>query len=295
MRMYTCTCMHLSTCMHHIYLYMCMCICICICIWLQPPSHTVAVPITCGCSLHHMRLQCALGFAESGLKTRVCVQGPMGGGVPRVLSGVNKLLTLMDWDAGAGEAHEGLLGDAQRPKPAEGEAAPREGLVCFGAVGAPEVGPADDVVIVLAPQSMVGASIYELLRPMVERCEAQGAAAALQPHAAPCNPTAPQRPAAPCSPTQRRLQPHGTGGCCESAHPQHRRLLRTCAPTHRWLQPCASEMQRCDAATMQRCAGTAVILINPQLQDQLSSSGVMGVRGRSVRHGRFPMPRPSPA
>ena len=32
----------------------------------------------------------------------------MGGGVPRVLSGVNKLLTLMDWDAGSGEAHLGL-------------------------------------------------------------------------------------------------------------------------------------------------------------------------------------------
>mmetsp|Transcript_17925 Transcript_17925/g.42653 ORF Transcript_17925/g.42653 Transcript_17925/m.42653 type:complete len:579 (+) Transcript_17925:56-1792(+) len=152
-------------------------------------------------SLLELVRECALGFAETGLKTRVCVQGPMGGGVPRVLSGVNKLLTLMDWDAGAGEAHAGMLGDVQLPKPEDGSAQ-REGLVCFGAVGEDQVGPRDDVVIVLAPQSMVGSSIYELLRPMVERCEAQG---------------------------------------------------------------------------------TAVILINPELDDVLSSSGVMGVRGRSER------------
>ena len=47
--------------------------------------------------------EAALGFAEYGLKCRVCVQGSMGQGafqgVPRVLSGVNKLLQLMDWQA----------------------------------------------------------------------------------------------------------------------------------------------------------------------------------------------------
>ena len=145
--------------------------------------------------------ECALGFAEAGLKTRVCVQGPMGGGVPRVLSGVSKLLTLMDWDAGDGQAHAGMLGEVQQPKPEDGSAQ-REGIVCFGKVGEDQVGPDDDVVIVLAPQSMVGGSIYELLRPMIARCEAQG---------------------------------------------------------------------------------TAVILINPALEDVQSSSGVMGVRGRSER------------
>ena len=35
------------------------------------------------------------------------------------------------------------------------------------------------MVIVLAPQSMVGGSIYELLRPMIARCEAQGTAVIL--------------------------------------------------------------------------------------------------------------------
>ncbi len=51
--------------------------------------------------------EAALGFAEYGLNCRVCVQGSMGQGafqgVPRGLSGVNKLLQLMDWQAGAGQ------------------------------------------------------------------------------------------------------------------------------------------------------------------------------------------------
>lgn len=49
-----------------------------------------------------------------------------------------------------------------------------EGLVRFGAVGSAEVSADDDVLIVLAPQSMVGASIYEPLRAMVDAAEAQG-------------------------------------------------------------------------------------------------------------------------
>lgn len=146
----------------------------------------------------------ALGFAEHGLKTRVCVQGSMGTGaftgVPRVLSGVRKVLSMMDWQAQPGEAHQGLVGTEQTTL-AEGEEA-REGLVCFGAVGAEEVGDDDDVLIVLAPQSMVGASIYEPLKEMADAAVARG---------------------------------------------------------------------------------KALILLNPLLQDRQSSSGVMGVRGRSER------------
>lgn len=42
-----------------------------------------------------------------------------------------------------------------------------EGLIAFGAVGADQIAPEDDVVIVIAPQSMVGASVYEPLAEMV--------------------------------------------------------------------------------------------------------------------------------
>jgi len=146
----------------------------------------------------------AIGFAEHGLKTRVCVQGSMGAGaftgVPRVLSGVRKVLSMMDWAAQPGEEHHGLLGTEQTTL-VDGEEA-TEGLVCFGAVGADEVGDDDDVLLVIAPQSMVGASIYEPLKEMA------------------------------------------------------------------------------DAAVSR---GKALVLLNPLLQDRQSSSGVMGVRGRSER------------
>lgn len=126
--------------------------------------------------------ECALSFAEAGLKTRVCVQGSMGQGalmgVPRVLSGVRKVLTMMDWQAEVGEDYEGLLGEVQRSAAADGTDA-AEGTIRFGAVGAAEVAADDDVLLLLAPQSMVGASIHEPLRAMAERAEAQGTAVIL--------------------------------------------------------------------------------------------------------------------
>ena len=56
-------------------------------------------------------------------------------GVPRVLSGVNKLLQLMDWQAGAGQEFDGVMGNVQTKK-WDDELA--EGVVRLGAVG-PEV------------------------------------------------------------------------------------------------------------------------------------------------------------
>ena len=74
-----------------------------------------------------------------------------------------QVLAMMDWQAEAGEDYEGLLGAPQRlgtyePPPTGdgGDEPPPEGLICFGGVGAAEVAPDDDVLIVLAPQSMVG-------------------------------------------------------------------------------------------------------------------------------------------
>ena len=56
-------------------------------------------------------------------------------GVPRVLSGVNKLLQLMDWQAGAGQEFDGVMGNVQTKK-WDDELV--EGVVRLGAVG-PEV------------------------------------------------------------------------------------------------------------------------------------------------------------
>jgi len=124
-------------------------------------------------TLLELTRQIAIDLAAAGVKTRVCVQGSMGAGVlagmPRALSGVRKLLTMMDWEAMPGEANEGLLGTAQQVVP-EGEEEV-EGAVRFGAVGADQVSEDDEAFIVLAPQSMVGASIHE---PLFEMCEAAG-------------------------------------------------------------------------------------------------------------------------
>ena len=145
-------------------------------------------------SLLELVREVALGFADAGLRTRVCVQGSMGEGafmgVPRVLSGVRKVMTMMDWQAEAGEDYEGLLGRSEAgagDADAEGGGSEdddeggdaAEGLVRFGAVGAAEVAPDDDVLIVLAPQSMVGASIYPSLKAMADAATARGAALVL--------------------------------------------------------------------------------------------------------------------
>ncbi len=106
----------------------------------------------------------ALELWRRGFKTRICVQGSMGegalAGMPRVLSGVRKLLTIMDWGAMDGGPNVGAINYDD-----EDEA---EGPIRFGAVGADEVAGDDDVVLVIAPQSMVGASIYEYLAPMAD-------------------------------------------------------------------------------------------------------------------------------
>jgi len=53
----------------------------------------------------------AIQLAEQNLRVRVCVQGSMGQGiftgVPKQLSGVHKLLQMMDWESEEGEPNEG--------------------------------------------------------------------------------------------------------------------------------------------------------------------------------------------
>ena len=114
----------------------------------------------------------ALDLYAEGKKIRICVQGSMGQGVftslPRPLSGVRKLLTIMDWQARVGEKNEGALGTMQDlPKDNVQDAPPRiEGPIRFGAIGADHVADDDDVLLLLAPQNMVGVSLYEPLSEM---------------------------------------------------------------------------------------------------------------------------------
>jgi adenylate kinase len=112
----------------------------------------------------------ALGLYREGKRVRVCVQGSMGTGVftslPRALGGVAKVLRMMDWQAEPGEVNDGALGTVQRDL-AEGEEAV-EGPIRFGAVGADEVRADDDVLLLIAPQNMVGVSLFDALGGMAE-------------------------------------------------------------------------------------------------------------------------------
>ena len=121
-------------------------------------------------TLLEMVREIATKLACSGLRVRVCVQGPMGRGVfvglPLSLNGVRKLLELMDWQSGPGENLEGMVAEPGEP----------EAYVRFGAVGADEVdkdkyAAPDDVFIVIAPQNIIGFSILDDLREMIEAAD----------------------------------------------------------------------------------------------------------------------------
>ncbi len=111
----------------------------------------------------------AIRLCEQNLRVRVCVQGSMGvgifTGVPKQLSGVAKLLQMMDWQSNEGEENEGMVGK----------------FLNFGSIGKEHVVDAhttedgrkmeqDDVFILIAPQSMIGvdSSIIGALQEMVE-------------------------------------------------------------------------------------------------------------------------------
>merc|ERR1719389_953646 len=97
-----------------------------------------------------------------GRNVRVVVQGSMGRGVfqglPLQLSGVRRLLDMMEWDEVDGV--ELVAGDVPR--------------VRIGALDADELLPDDHVVIVIAPQNIKGAAIMPALEALVKRAEAQG-------------------------------------------------------------------------------------------------------------------------
>ena len=93
----------------------------------------------------------ASALVQDGKRVRVCVQASMGKGVfqglPLQLSGVRKLLDLMDW-------HEDVIE-----------------FISFGAIGKEEVREEDDIYIIIAPQNIIGASVQPSLEAM---CQAAG-------------------------------------------------------------------------------------------------------------------------
>ena len=97
---------------------------------------------------------------DEGKRVRVCVQQSLGEGVfagmPLALSSMRPTLERMDW------------GQKLRELSAGGTAG-EEGFVRFGAVGADQVKDDDDIIIVIAPQNVVGGMIIDLLEGMVKK------------------------------------------------------------------------------------------------------------------------------
>jgi hypothetical protein len=113
-----------------------------------------------------MTLACAYG----GLRVRVCVQQSLGSGIftglPLAIASMRPILERMDWGLRPGEA-------PKRPNEEGYGQETSEMLVRFGTVGADVLAQDDDVVIVIAPQNVVGGSIVEPLQEMVRRAEAE--------------------------------------------------------------------------------------------------------------------------
>jgi adenylate kinase len=65
-------------------------------------------------TLLEMARAMTIGLAEENLRVRLCVQGSMGAGIftglPKQLSGVSKLMQMMDWESEEGEVNEGMVG-----------------------------------------------------------------------------------------------------------------------------------------------------------------------------------------
>eukprot|EP00244_Chara_vulgaris_P008985 TRINITY_DN3685_c0_g1_i3.p1 TRINITY_DN3685_c0_g1~~TRINITY_DN3685_c0_g1_i3.p1 ORF type:complete len:532 (-),score=110.45 TRINITY_DN3685_c0_g1_i3:227-1798(-) len=103
-----------------------------------------------GTLLELMR-EIAFTFAQDGKRVKVCIQGAMGEGIfsgmPLALAGTRRLMENMDW----GDDEDVL-----------------QNFICFGAVGANEVGETDDMFIIMTPQNAVGNCILDDLERMVE-------------------------------------------------------------------------------------------------------------------------------
>jgi hypothetical protein len=66
----------------------------------------------------------------------------------------------MDWGVNLTDDEQWQPGDTQNPR--------KEALIRFGCVGANEIKDDDDVLIVIAPQNVIGAVVIDMLDEMVK-------------------------------------------------------------------------------------------------------------------------------
>lgn len=102
---------------------------------------------------------------EEGLKVRICVQQSLGEGVfagmPLALASMRVVLEKMDWGTSLSAEQKAQAGDSKN-------GGRSEALIRFGTIGANVLASDDDVIIVIAPQNVVGGMIVGHLEDMVK-------------------------------------------------------------------------------------------------------------------------------
>lgn len=107
----------------------------------------------------------AIGLAEENIRVRCCVQDSMGVGIftglPKQLSGVSRLLQMMDWQNDENEMNTGILGNYVRfghvgKQHVMNEIRTKQINVDTGIEEDIITQYQDDVFIIICPQSMIG-------------------------------------------------------------------------------------------------------------------------------------------
>ena len=102
---------------------------------------------------------------RGGKRVRICVQQSLGEGIfvgtPLALSALRPVLERMDWGDRLTEEQKFQRGDGEIPR--------KEALVRLGRVGPDEIKEDDDVLIVIAPQNIIGGEIILLLDEMCKK------------------------------------------------------------------------------------------------------------------------------
>lgn len=110
----------------------------------------------------------ALALAcDEGQRVRICVQQSLGEGIftglPLALSSMRPVLERMDWGQRLSVDEKAQKDDNTLKK---GESR-KEAMIRFGEISGQEIAEDDDVIIVIAPQNIIGGMVIELLEEMV--------------------------------------------------------------------------------------------------------------------------------
>ena len=183
------------------------------------------------------------------------------------------VLEKMDWG--------NELTPEQKAKPTDIESPRKEALIRFGRIGADVLADDDDVVIVIAPQNVVGAMVIDLLDDMCKSAAGRpGDPPTLITHIYTCLPVTLRYMTSPVI----LFNPSISSLILTLPPPpppppsQHANHSPQPIPSLTWHQP-----HPLSCFLSLNLPPSAVILLNPSLGDRPSSNNLMQIRGRSER------------